>query len=171
MALDALIVEHASEVDDGSRRQRGRRCLRWIGLIAAVALFAAALGIITSNEVQTDRQFDHTNRSLDVTRAHIRSVLGNLGTVQNELQGVNVQVFLTSKALAQDAADLKLAQTELANAQSDVSHQTMVITDLRTCLGGVQEALNALSVADQARAIDALNSVTPSCNDVVALNG
>jgi hypothetical protein len=26
-------------------------------------------------------------------------------------------------------------------------------------------------VADQSRAIDALNSVTQSCNDVVALNG
>jgi flagellar basal body-associated protein FliL len=170
MFLDVLVVEPVPEVDD-SRRRRGRRRLRWIGLIAAIALFATALGIITSNEVQTNTQFDRTNSSLDATRAHIRTVLANLGTVQNELQGVNVQVFLTSKALTQDTADLHLAQTEVANARSDVTRQTTVITDLQTCLGGVQEALNALSVADQAGAIGALNSVTPSCDGVVTPNG
>ena len=170
MALDALVVEQVGEVDDDSGRPRRRR---WPGivLIAVLVLFATALGIVSTNEVHTNTQFDQTHSSLDATQAHTRIVLSDLNTVRHELAGVNVQVFLTDKALAQDAADLQTAQSELANARSDVSHQTTVITDLQTCLGGVQEALNALSVADQSRAIGALNSVSSSCNGAVAANG
>jgi len=170
MALGALEIEHASEVDTGPKTTR-RRTILWIGLIVAMALFATALGSIASNEARTDTQVDQTDRSLVVTQGHLRTVLANLGSVRMELQGMNVQVFLTAKALAQDVANVALAQNELANAQSDVSHQTAIITDLQTCLGGVQEALNALSVSDQAGAINALDSVAPSCNGVVASNG
>jgi hypothetical protein len=46
-----------------------------------------------------------------------------------------------------------------------------VIADLQTCLSGVQEALNALSVDDQSRAIDALDSVAPQCNATVVSGG
>ena len=55
--------------------------------------------------------------------------------------------------------------------RSDVSQQTTVISDLQTCLGGVQEALNALAVADQNLAIDILNSVAPDCSGAVASGG
>jgi hypothetical protein len=170
MALNALVLEHEPEVDDNRGRRNGRR-LGWIALVAVLALFATALGFITSNEVQTNTRFDQTQRSLDSTQVSISAVLTNLGTVRQELQGVNVQVYLTAKALAQDAADLEAARTELTNAQSDVSHQTTMITNLQACLGGVQEALNALSVSDQAGAIDALNVVAPSCTGAVASDG
>ena len=170
MAIDVLVVEPAREVDDNPG-QPGRRRWLWLVVIVAFALFATVLTIICSNEVHTDTQFDQTHRSLDETQTHTRTVLSNLSRVRHELAGVNVQVFLTNKALTQDAADLQSAQAELVNARSDVTHQTTVITDLQTCLGGVQEALNALSVADQSRAIDALNSVSSSCNSAVATNG
>jgi hypothetical protein len=170
MAVDTLIDGREPEVDNHPAGRSKRRWL-WIGVLVAFALFATTLGIITSNEVRTNTQFDQTHRSLDITRAHTQSVVTNLGTVRQELAGVNLQVFLTTKALAQDAADLGTAQSELANAQSDISQQTTIIADLQTCLSGVQEALNALAVADQTRAIDALNSVTSSCSSVVAADG
>jgi len=170
MALDALVVEHASEVEDHPTRRRGR--LRpWIGLIAGLALLGTAVGIVAHDEVRTNTQFDQTHRSLDISQGHLRTTLADLATVRQELDQVDVQLFLTDKALAQDAANLQSAQATLASARSDVSHQTTVITDLQTCLGGVQQALNALAVADQTRAISALNSVSASCHRVVSTDG
>jgi soluble P-type ATPase len=126
---------------------------------------------VAGDVARTNRQFDRTQQSLEVTQAHTRAVLADLAHVRQELGEVSVQVFLVTKALAQDAADLTTAHSELVVAQSDVSDQTTVIADLQTCLGGVQEALNALSVNDQGRAIDALDSVAPQCNATVASGG
>jgi len=170
MALDALVLEQAPEVDDPSTRPPKRLRL-WIALIFGIALVGSALGVVAHDEVRTNTQFDRTHRSLDLSRHHLRTTLASLATVRQELDGVDVQVFLTDRELAQDAADLKSAQATLATARSDVSHQTTVISDLQTCLGGVQEALNALAVADQARAISALHSVSSSCSSVVATGG
>src|SRR5664279_2480211 len=166
MAIDALVFEYASEVEDHPRRPP-RRLRLWIGLIAGLALLGTSVGAVAHDEVRTDTQFDQRHRSLDISQGHLRTTLTDLATVRQELDHVDVQVFLTDKALAQDAANLQSAQATLANARSDVSHQTTVISDLQTCLGGVQEALNALAVADQTRAIGALNSVSSSCHQVV----
>ena len=42
---------------------------------------------------------------------------------------------------------------------------------LNVCLGGVEQALTALSVNDQIHAIDAPNSVSSSCAEVGGSNG
>jgi len=171
MALDALVVEPASEVDRGpdrTRVRRGHRVLLAVAVVLVLVLVGTAVGLVAGDVARTNRQFDRTQRSLDVTQAHTRAVLADLTQVRQELGGVSVQVFLATKALAQDAADLTTAHSELLVAQSDVSNQTTVIADLQTCLGGVQQALNALSVNDQGRAIDALDSVAPQCNGAVA---
>jgi hypothetical protein len=62
-------------------------------------------------------------------------------------------------------------QAALANAQSDVSHQTSTIADLHTCLRGVEQALNALAVSDQNRAVGALDAVATSCTNAAASSG
>jgi len=172
MALDALVVEHASEVDESATGPppRGRRG-RWIVPLVVLALVATALGVVICDEVSTNRQFDRTHRSLEVTQAHIGVVRADLDRVRLQLDGVEVQVFLDNRALGQDATDLTSAQAQLVGTRSDVSQQTTVISDLQTCLGGVQEALNALAVADQNQAIDILNSVAPDCSGAVASGG
>ncbi len=80
-------------------------------------------------------------------------MLAELATVRHDLSVVNGQVSAYTTALAQDTTQLKGVQAALANAQSDVSHQTSTIADLHTCLGGVEQALNALAVSDQNRAV------------------
>ena len=52
------------------------------------------------------------------------------------------------------------AQTALTAAQAHVTQQATLITSLQSCLGGVEQALNALSVGNQGRAIDLLNAVS-----------
>jgi hypothetical protein len=170
MALGVLVAEEHPEVPDAPRRRRARR-RGWIAGAVLFALFAAGLGYVTGNEVQANTQFDQTHQSLDATRNRTHAVLANLATVRRELDVVRGQVGDDSAALAQDISELKGAQTALANAQVDVVNQTSMISDLQTCLGGVEQALNALAVADLQGAIAALNSVSTSCSHAVASSG
>jgi hypothetical protein len=84
---------------------------------------------------------------------------------------VNSQVTVDSKALAQDTTQLQGVKQALVKAQVDVTSQTSTIGDLHTCLGGVEQALNALAVADQNHAIAALNAVSANCAKAVASDG
>ena len=48
-------------------------------------------------------------------------------------------------------------------AQKDASDKSSYIANLKTCQGGVQQALNALSVGDENHAVSALNGVSAAC--------
>ena len=170
MALDLLADERDPGLPDTDEVGPTRR-FRWFVGLAVFAVFAAGLGYVTGNEVQANTQFDQTHHSLDTTRHHIAIVLGDLAVVRHGLRIIDGQITAGSVALAQDTSELKAVQTALVNAQANVSHQTVTIGNLQTCLGGVEQALNALAVADQNQAISALNSVTTSCASVVASGG
>jgi hypothetical protein len=170
MAIDMSALERDADIPDGPRRRPNRR-RKWVIGAVSFAVVATAFGYVTGNEVQANAQFDQTHRSLDVTRHHIEVVLAHLATVRHDLNLVNAQVVVDTTMLAQDTTQLQGMQSALVNAQADVSHQTSAIGDLQACLGGVEQALNALAVNDQNRAISALNAVSPSCTNAVASNG
>ena len=73
---------------------------------------------------------------------------------------LKTQVGNDTTALNQDAAQLLGAQTSLSAAQAHVTQQATLIGSLKACLGGVEQALNALAVDNQQQAIAALNSVS-----------
>src|SRR5665213_624009 len=106
MAIDALVAEEAPGVGPAPARPRTRWRL-WIVLGVVVALVGTALGLVAGNEVATNTQFDRTHRSLTITQDHIATVVADLATVRTQLDAVNVQVFLVTKALAADEASLK----------------------------------------------------------------
>jgi chromosome segregation ATPase len=136
-----------------------------------IAVLAAVLGFVTGNERQANTEFDQTHYTLNVTTHRIDTALADLRTVRNELDLVNGQVSADSTALAQDTAQLQGVQKALTSAQATVTHQTSTISDLQTCLGGVEQALDALAVGDQGHAIDALDAVSTSCANAVASDG
>ena len=70
--------------------------------------------------------------------------------------------------LAQDAAQVKAVQAALAQAQASVLQQGTTIAGLRGCLGGVEQALNALSVGDLDQAVSQLSAVATPCQQVAA---
>jgi chromosome segregation ATPase len=170
MVTEVLAVERSPAPPVTSARPPPRR-RKWVIAVAAFAGFAAAMGYVTGNEVQANTQFDQTHHALSVTRHRIDVVLAELATVRHDLSVVNGQVSAYTTALAQDTTQLKGVQAALANAQSDVSHQTSTIADLHTCLGGVEQALNALAVSDQNRAVGALDAVATSCTNAAASSG
>jgi capsule polysaccharide export protein KpsE/RkpR len=171
VVTDVLDAEKAAGVTDATLNRRPRRRSRWILAALAVAVLAATLGYVADNEVQSNTQFDQAHAALDATTHHIDIVLANLTTVRHELGVVNAQVSAAGTALAQDAAQLEGAQRALANARANVAQQGAMIGNLQTCLGGVEQASNALAVGDQNRAIEALDAVSTSCASAVASGG
>lgn len=181
MVTDVLDAERITGISDAAPSQRHRHRYRhrhrhrhrWRWILAAVvfAVLAATLSFVADNEVQANAQFDRTHSALDLTTHHIDTVLVNLVTVDHELSVVNSQVSAAANALTQDAAQLKGAEKVLANAQANVALQKTMIGNLQTCLGGVEQASNALAVGDQNRAIEALGAVSTSCASAVASGG
>jgi chromosome segregation ATPase len=108
---------------------------------------------------------------LGVTRTHVKAVVAEMSTLRRDLQTVNGRIDQSTTALAQDKTQLRGVEAALSKSQADMARQGSSITDLQNCLGGVEEALNALSVGDQASAVAALNAVSASCNEAVASSG
>ncbi len=153
---NALVV-----VDD--RPSRRRRPGRVASIVLLVVVLATALGYLVGNEVQADTQFDQAHHSLDVTQVRIRGVEADLTTVQRQLSGLRGQVTQDSATLAADTATLNDVKAALANSQANVSRQNSAIGSLDTCLAGVEQALNALSLGDQKHGLAALDAVASSC--------
>lgn len=149
------------------RRQRRSRVGTVLGAAAAVGLLASLIG----NELQANARFDTAHRSLLATRYGIDLVEASLAGARGELAAVDGQVGAATVALQQDSAELQAARSALTDAQAHVWQQTSTIGALNTCLGGVEQALNALSVDDQGHAIAALQAVASSCGQVTASRG
>ena len=170
MVTDELVSERVEAVTDAGKKSRVRH-RRWIIGVLVLAMLGTAIGLVASDERAANTQFDLTHQSLNSIRRSIDGVVTTLDATRGQLVDVNGQVGDATTALTKDASQLKGAETALANAQSHVSVQTTVLSDLRTCLGGVQQALNALAVGGQSLAIGALNSVSSSCQGAVAASG
>jgi hypothetical protein len=137
----------------------------------AGALFAAALGLLIADHVQQRAQFDQAQTSLAVTREVTGIVAVELAVLRRDVHLLTMQVGNDSTALSQDASQLEGAESALTDAQTHSSQQTSLISSLRTCLGGVEKTLNALSVGQQPQAIAALSAVGPSCSAAAASSG
>jgi hypothetical protein len=139
------------------------RRTRWLAGLALGALLSAALGYLIADQVAARGQYGRAHASLAVARQQTHTVSGELDQVRRDLGILTRQVGSDSNALSQDSSQLLGAQTSLAEAQTHVTQQATLISSLQTCLPGVEQALNALAVGNQAKAIAALNSVAASC--------
>jgi hypothetical protein len=143
--------------------RRLRSVVRWGVALVTTALFLAALGWLIDDQVQAHDQADRAQTALRVTRHETADVKANLAKLRHDVEVLATRVGNDSTAYDQDAAQLTAAESELASTQADVSHQTSQVAALHACLGGVEQALNALAVGSQANAISELSSVATSC--------
>ncbi len=152
-------------------RHRLSRRARWIVAVVTGALVAAALGWLVADQVRADDQFGRAQTSLGVTRQHTQTVSAQLAELSRDLSVLETEVGNDTTALNQDAAQLLGAQTSLAAARAHVTQQASLIGSLKTCLGGVEQALNSLAVENQQQAIAALNAVSSQCTTAEASSG
>ena len=141
-----------------------------VGIIVG-ALLGAALGYLIDDQVQAHDRFDRAQTSLGVTRHRTNTAAAQLATLRRDLGLLTAQVGSDTTALNQDASQLQGALGALAAAQAHVSQQSSQIASLSTCLGGVERALNALSVGKKGRAIAALQSVSAACSSAASSSG
>jgi hypothetical protein len=152
-------------------RRRASRLWGWIIGVLALALFGAAMGYVATSERATNTQFDLAHQSLTATQRSIDGVVTRLDATRHQLTVIDGQVVVDTATLASDSSQLREAKTALANAQAHETNQTSVLADLKKCLGGVEQAENALAVGAQSVAIGALNAVSTSCQGAVAASG
>jgi hypothetical protein len=147
------------------------RLTRWILSIAASGLLTAALAYLIHDQVQARDQYMQAQAALGVTRQRTHTVAAQLNEVRRDLNILETQVGSDSTALSQDSSQLLGARTSLAAAKAHVTQQALLISSLRTCLTGVEQALNELAVGKQSDAIAALNSVSAGCSVAEASSG
>jgi hypothetical protein len=152
---------------------QGRRLHPWAwGItLACLVLVGSALGYLLHDAVQANHRYDRARVSLATTRHHTAVVSFELAQARTDLALLTRQVGNDTTALAQDTSALQGARAALSAAETHVSAQATLLASLHKCLGGVERALNALAVANQPRAIAALDAVAPSCSAAVAASG
>ena len=165
-----LVVDESQRIASGERRVRRRRAprMKWVAVVVSAAAFGCALGYLVNDQVHANDRYDRSRASLEVTRRNVATATQQLAVARRELALVTAQVGNDSTALAQDESQLQAAQSALSAALAHVSHQTTQISLLHTCLGGVEQALNALAVNRQASAIFALRAVSASCTEATS---
>ncbi len=144
-------------------RRPARRARRIIG-VTAVVVCIAALGYAVSDAVEANDTYDRAHSALAATDRQTKSVSGELAQLRATLALLSARVANDSAAATQDANQLKAAQAELTALQEHVTQQTALMDSLQTCLGGVERALNALSVGRPDQVIAALQAVKSSCS-------
>jgi hypothetical protein len=144
-------------------RHRLRSVVRWVVAFAAAALFLSALGWLVDDQVQAHDQAERAQAALRVTHHKKADVGRQLAKLRHDVEILAIQAGSDDTAYNQDESQLKAAQSELAATQVDVTQQSSRITALHSCLGGVEQALNALAVGNQPSAITELSSVSTSC--------
>jgi hypothetical protein len=152
-------------------RRRRRRPWAWAVTVACVAVVGSALGYLLNDAVHANHAYDRARASLSTTRHHTTVVSHELAKARTDLDLLTQQVGNDTTALSQDTSALQGARSALSAAQNNVSQQATLLTSLNTCLGGVEQALNALAVGDQPGAVAALHAVSQSCSAAVAASG
>jgi hypothetical protein len=135
----------------------------WLPVTLAVLVVAAVLVCIAGNERQANTQFDQADHSVVQTTDRIAAADSELTEVRNDLRFLGLQISVSETALSADSTLLQGVRGALAQAQTDASGKASYIVSLKTCQGGVQQALNALSVGDESHAVAALTAVSTAC--------
>jgi hypothetical protein len=144
---------------------------RWMAMALAILLLGVGLAYLATNERQANTQYDQALRSLSHTDGRIDTAVGALTAVRHDLQFLNSQIVQSEKSLSSDARLLQGIRAALTQAQADVSQKEAYISNLKTCQTGVEQALNALSVGDEAHAVEALSNVAAPCQSAAAASG
>jgi len=170
----ALVLELAEATHhpiEGRHTSRpGRRSRRPVAL-AAFLVIGLSFGFIARNEIQANTQFDQAHHSLSQTDLRIDAVVTDLTAVRHDLRFLSMQIDASQNALSTDTTLLQGIRSALAQAQHDVSETSSYVVNLQTCQVGVEQALNALSVGDEAHAVVALGNVSAPCQNAAALSG
>lgn len=124
-----------------------------------MALLVAGLTVA----VDTHAQLRRTDADLTAVRASLRGTLERAHRAEATLSTVTTQSAAAAGTLATETSQLGAAQDQLASTAADVFANGVSINNLDTCLAGVEQALNQISLDDQSGAATTLDAVAAAC--------
>jgi hypothetical protein len=140
-----------------ARRSAHWRLLLVYGL--AVALLVAGLVVA----VDTHSRIHRTDADLNSVRLRLHHTIGRAHQAEAGLATVTAQSTAAATTLATETSQLAAAQAQLASTEANVFANGVSINSLDTCLAGVEQALNQISLADESGAATTLDGVAAAC--------
>ena len=134
-----------------------------VALGAALLVVLAVLVFVLGNDRQAATQYEQAHDALVQAKGQVASTEVELRAVRQDLRFLAAQIDSSKTSLSSDATLLQSVRAALVRAQTNASDKSTYIANLKTCQGGVQQALNALSVGDENHAVTALNGVSTAC--------
>jgi uncharacterized protein HemX len=141
-------------------RLRERRGLVAAGLVALILLGASGVVAIEAHDQQ-----HRIDAQLSSARAQLRRTDTLLPQVRAQLAVDTAQSDQAGHTLSSDSSQLAADQAQLARAQAGLFAQGVSISDLDTCLSGVEKSLNQISLGDESGAAATLSGVASSCKE------
>jgi hypothetical protein len=144
--------------DQPIREGTGRwRLVLVYGLITAVLAVALTVGFGARGRLHG------TDAQLMATRARLARTVAAAHRAEAALGVVTAQSNAAAQILGTETSQLASVQAQLATTEANVSAAGVSINNLETCLSGVEQALNEISLGDQHGAASTLNGVAASC--------
>ncbi len=148
--------------DPGAPARSGRHRLARLAYVVGVTVLAVLVVVGAEAHAGVIRD----GRRLVAVRTELRGAETQLAAVRAELGATTGHSNSAASTLAQETAQLTAVRTKLAGTEADVFDQAIGITDLTTCLSGVQQALNQIAVGNESGGAATLDGVAASCRAV-----
>ena len=149
----------ALEPEPAPPEENGRRWLIPVAYGAGAVMLVLA-GLVGIN---AHAQLNRTHASVASTRGQLQHALSLVADTRTELAKVTGLADAAGRTLAAASAQLASDQAKLAADQVDVFSKGVSISQLDTCVAGVEQALNQISLGDQSGAAATLNGVAANC--------
>jgi hypothetical protein len=143
---------------------RGRPRAAWrlrVAYVTGVMLVVVAVTVAIDAHAQLER----TDSSLTSARTRLHHTLALLATARTDITTVTDQSESAGHTVTSHSAQLAADQAQLARAQANVFAKEVNISELDTCLAGVQKSRTLISLGDQGGATATLNGVASNCRD------
>ena len=142
----------------GDDRRPARRRTGWA---YAVVLTVLALSVVVG--LSSRAQLHRTDTELATARSTLHRTVDRARAAEARLAAVQAQATSAAHLLSTETAQLASVQAQLASTEANVFANGVSINDLDTCLSGVEQALNQISLNDQGDAATTLNGVAAAC--------
>ena len=155
---DGLTVPSAGRPDGAALHRRTRRRLAVTYAVGGVMLVAAVVAAFAVHA-----RLGRTDGSLASTGAELHRTIAQVAVARKDLAAVSNQSTVAASVLSTESAQLAADQQQLAAAEATIHAKGVSISDLDTCLSGVEKALNQISLGDRGGAATTLGGVSASC--------
>ena len=142
------------------RRSRTVRFMR----VAALSGLVAALAVVLAVGLVTHASLDGANGELGAARAGLAQSQDTQKAATLRLKTLSDAATAEAATLGTDTLQLSGLDAQLGLSEAHVVTQGVRISDLDACLSGVEQALNQISLGDQAGAGGTLARVGPVCS-------